>query len=718
MDVHMYDLSDISYTGRRGTFPNGEAGFAVGHAWCNGGTVNVPWLSQNASGVMVDSYPRIAFLLARESGGRMVQVCGRSYCKHSPTAFNLGSGVCGTCNAGGGAFFYPGCFDAYGSGLNAGQYALGPTDEIDPWLGTWNPQGSYFDHGDPPVGGAAAIDSVRSLTSAQVAAFDAVKNRIAVRDSEIIAGANYYGQVYAMVQGEPVTARDNNATNRQVTITGSGGNYSASIGGASQQGSVLTRWQGATFHTGGNGTSDGRFVVAAKVTGPVGGMWHYEYAIHNLDNSRGGASFRVPIAAGAVVQNSGFRDLDTDPLNDWTFSQTATEAVFSAVGTNSLDWNTIYNCWFDCSIPPGAGSMTIDEARIGGGALSVQVQADVPSGLSYAQKFAVGSSCGLCQGTFYEFFQASSAFDLAGRSMTMTLNGSAYTVTGAPVAFVPAAGTNLGLALNTQTGVALPFPLPYPGGTTSQLQVCSPGYVTPGPAGSVQLSPQVSFLLQGSPRWAGLWTLLAPSASANVLYDANPSRAILTWNGVPMIGGTIPSTFQMQFFPNGTVNVVWQTVATSTFPTLVGWSPGGGHVDPGPRDLSATLGTPLVLCGPPFDGLALDTSAQPVLGTTIQWNINGFQAGTAWGALFRGPQQASPPIDLTSLGMPGCFQYVATPFTTLFNSPGTSVQVPQPIPNTVALVGLTLVGQAAAYSPPLTPFGVVASNGVVLSLGL
>jgi hypothetical protein len=49
-------------------------------------------------------------------------------------------------------------------------------------------------------------------------------------------------------------------------------------------------------------------------------MWHYEYAIHNLDNNRGGASFRIPLAAGASVQNAGFRDIDADPLDDWTFS--------------------------------------------------------------------------------------------------------------------------------------------------------------------------------------------------------------------------------------------------------------------------------------------------------------------------------------------------------------------------------------------------------------
>jgi hypothetical protein len=35
-----------------------------------------------------------------------------------------------------------------------------------------------------------------------------------------------------------------------------------------------------------------------------------------------------------------------------------------------------------------------------------------------------------------------------------------------------------------------------------------------------------------------------------------------------------------------------------------------------------------------------------------------------------------------------------------------------------ALVGINLIGQALTYNPPLTPLGLVASNGMVLSLGL
>jgi len=721
LDIGMYEVTDIAFQGRRGpAYPNGEAGFMVGHSWCNGGSVNLPWVSQSGN-VMVDSYPRIAFLLARESGGRMVQVSGQSFCKHSPTAYNFSSGPCAPCNTGSGSFFFVGCSDTYGSGINSSQYALGPTTEIDPWLGTWNPQGSYFDHGDPAVTGAAAIDSVRSLTSAQVQAFDAVKNRIIVRESELLAGATYYGQVQGVVQGEPLAERGNNVMNRQMSISGSGGSWSATTTGGSQLGSVLTRWQGANGYVGGIGNDDGRFFVAVKVTGPVAGMWHYEYAIHNIDNHRGGASLRLPVAAGATVQNAGFRDIDTNPLNDWTFSHTANEIAFSAASTNALEWNTIYNCWFDCSIQPGAGYLTIDQALPGAGALSVQVASEAPSGLSFATKASIGtSSCGGCQGSFYELFPASSTFDLAGRSMTMSLSGGAYTVTGTPVAFVPAAGTNLGLGINTQATVNLPFALPYPGGTTTQLRVCSSGYVSPGTPNALQLLPSATLLMQGFPRWAAAWSVFGPSASssANVYFDANATRAILTWNGVPFVAGTSPNTFQIQFFPNGTVHVVWQNIAASSFATMVGWTTGGGHVDPGTRNLSATLSTPLALCAVPFDGLQLDTDANPVLGTTVQWQVDGIPAGTAWGAMLRSLQQAVPAIDLTSVGMPGCFAHVIAPVSTLFLAPAANQTILETIPNNTALVGVRLVGQAATYNPSLTSLGLVASNGVVLMLGL
>ncbi len=716
LDIRMWELTDINFEGRRGaTFPNGEAGFMVGHSWCNGGTVNLPWLSQSG-GLMVDQYPRIAFLLARESGGRMVQVTSQGHSKHSPTAYNFMNGPCAPCQAGGSSFFYVGCSDTYGSGINSSQFVLGPNYELNPWLGTWNPVGSYFDRGDPAVVGPAAVDGVRSLTSTQVAAFDVVKNKMIVREQELVAGAAYYAQVQAVVQGEPGSARANNIINKAVTISG-GPSWSASASGVDTVGSVLTRWQGAHTSSNSNGTGDGSFLVAVKVTGPVAGMYHYEYAIHNIDNFRGGASFRIPVAPGATIANPGFRDLDTDPLNNWTYAASASEISFTAVGTNSHDWNTIYNCWFDCSIAPGAGTMTIDQARPGTGALAVQIASHVPSGLAFASKESVGTPCAQCPASFYQLFPANS-WDLNGRTMTMTLNNGAYTVSGAPVAFVPAAGTNLNLTYSGLVNVTLPFAMPYPGGSTTQVQVSASGWVSPGAQNPLQIVPSVAQLLNGQPRWAAAWSAFAPNASGNVWYDQNASRAIITWNNVPMLTGAGTSTFQLQLEPSGTVHVVWQNVTSTVLSSMAGWTTGGGQVDPGPRDLSVALSTPFTLCAAAFDGLTLGTNALPVLGTTMQWQIGGVPAGTGFGALMRSLTQALPPVDLTAVGMPGCFAHVVAPEASVFLSPGTSLQIAEVLPNNTALVGVKLVGQAISFNPPLTPLGFVASNGMVLSLGL
>ena len=453
LDIRMYDLTDISYFGRRGAaFPNGEAGFAIGHSWCNSGSVNLPWQSQSG-GLMVDRYPRIAFLLARESGGRMVQVSGQSYCKHSPTAFNFSSGPCAPCNVGSGSFFFVGCSDTYGSGTNAGQQALGPTTEIDPWLGTWNPVGSYFDRGDPPVSGSAATDGARSLSTS---GFDPVKNRMVVRESDLVAGANYYGQVYAMVQGEPVTARSNNAASRQISISSTGSAWMASTSAAARIGPVLTQWSGALTGIGQNGTDDGRFMVAVKVTGPNSGVYHYEYAVHNLDNARAGAALRIPMPAGATVTNPGFHDIDADPLNEWTFSRTASEVVFAAAPNNSLEWNTIYNCWFDSTQAPPLGPVFIDQARIGAGALSVMVDPVIPANMTPASLTSIGIGCGGCRNTLSELFAAAGGFDLANTSMTFGWNGSNYTATGGGATFVAPTGTALALTDDSEATVTLP----------------------------------------------------------------------------------------------------------------------------------------------------------------------------------------------------------------------------------------------------------------------
>jgi hypothetical protein len=100
--------------------------------------------------------------------------------------------------------------------------------------------------------------------------------------------------------------------------------------------------------------------------------------VHNRDNSRGGASFRLPVCDGARVENIGFRDIDQNPLNDWTSSVAGGEIVWQDAGSNALNWNTLYNFWFDCDVAPVSGDAVLDQARVGAGTLDVTVPTTVP----------------------------------------------------------------------------------------------------------------------------------------------------------------------------------------------------------------------------------------------------------------------------------------------------------------------------------------------------
>jgi hypothetical protein len=389
-DIAIYEVGGPSVYGRIGpAYPNGTAGVVIGHSMCNNGTVNLPWFG-SSGGVMVETYPKIAFLLARESDGRMVQISGKSYLKHSRTAFNFsGNNPCGPCQSGPSQTFRIGCYDVYSSGFNGNRSNLGPTTEIDPWLGSWNPQGSYFDIGDPgQFGYPAPADSTQSLS---VSGWDAVKNRMEVQEQDLIVPGTFYGQNHLMILGEPVANRDNNLVSRPLTFGWNGTVWSVSLQGTSVQGSVLERWSGATTAKAGNGSDDGRFLVAVKVTGPVDGMWHYEYAVHNLDNHRGGAALRIPVCATARVENLGFHDIDSNALNDWTPVRVGDSLEFQATAGNPLDWNTFYNVWFDSDAAPVTGTVEIDGARPGAGALTIGVPSQVPGQLGVEY---LGAGCG------------------------------------------------------------------------------------------------------------------------------------------------------------------------------------------------------------------------------------------------------------------------------------------------------------------------------------
>ena len=135
--------------------------------------------------------------------------------------------------------------------------------------------------------------------------FDSVDNRCTVREQEmLVSNAEYYYAIQLVLNGEAVANRGDNLAHRGFQPTLSSGSWFFSNTTSMQLGTVLSRWTGANIDVGQNGNDDGRFFVASKVTPIGGGQYHYEYAIHNVDNSRGGATFEVPISALEVLASS------------------------------------------------------------------------------------------------------------------------------------------------------------------------------------------------------------------------------------------------------------------------------------------------------------------------------------------------------------------------------------------------------------------------------
>ncbi|MCB9878220.1 MAG: hypothetical protein H6835_11535 [Planctomycetes bacterium] len=477
-DAALTNVYSATDWGRRGAaYPGGEVGVSFANQLCNPGTMPVEWRQP-----MQPDHPKFGFLVAKEADGRLIQISDWSYCKHAFYALASPSTCGGTCQppAVAGTQLGVHCSDIYSNGNNGSRTYLGPPVEINPWLGTWNPVGSYFDIGDPAQSGfPAPADGVRSLSTSGM---DAVKNRVTIREADIPQGQNMFFQIQVVIEGERVENRDNNTMTNTFAMTYQGGSgtsaWSTSTTGTAQYGTMLDRWTGATVTSGSNGGTgtlsdfDGRFYVGVKVTGPTDGMWHYEYAVHNLDNHRGGASFRIPVCPSARVENLGFRDIDQDGANDWSVSFSGGEVAFLAGVDNPLNWNSLYNFWFDCDVAPVAGDTVVDQARPGAGSSSVTVATTVP-GLQPA--VFLGAGCGtptteLQSNALPTAGNANFALDIAGGANTFVL--VMFSTAAAPSALGPCT-VHLDLNLYGQVGLfqtdgagAAQIPLPVNAGQT------------------------------------------------------------------------------------------------------------------------------------------------------------------------------------------------------------------------------------------------------------
>ena len=293
-DVIVGDLPSMGQFGSSG----GMVGLAVGTTSCNNGDQNLNWFAMPNT-----DHPVIPQNFYRMSGGatndeRFEQI-GQSWLKHAFTA--LTGNACGFgCNGVGGTHLGVGCSDPYGSGLNASQSGLGSRAWVNPFTGAYpSTARDHTGHSD-----SDAAPTHRAL----VAASDL--------DTTMNPGATYYAEAqyvtpheYAWCQANPGQCNMyNNASYRRFNVSGTTSFTFSAVGSTVRTTPAINAWTGATINTiePVPGT-DGRAFIAYKVTGPVAGVWHYEYAINNQNLDRGIQSFSVPLGCGITLSNLGTR---------------------------------------------------------------------------------------------------------------------------------------------------------------------------------------------------------------------------------------------------------------------------------------------------------------------------------------------------------------------------------------------------------------------------
>ncbi|MBK8096075.1 MAG: hypothetical protein IPK26_03160 [Planctomycetes bacterium] len=365
----------------------------------------------------------------------------------------------------------------------------------------------------------------------------------------------------------------------------------------------------------------------------------------------------------------------------------------------------------------GAGTHYIQVGAATSGQFSLEVDFVGPIQAASAPH---GAGCGTASKAFYELFPPGT-FDLAGGSLRLVNRGTHYVA--------QPGGTFLPLSSNTfrtshgddsVLNFVLSTPLPYPGGSSQTLEVCSNGYVSVGAGNPVLFQPTAAaWLGSARARW-GTWHDFNPTAagSGRIHYDIVGQIAYVTWNGVYTFGTTTPNTWQIQFDQsNGDVTMVWQAMPLPGLPTLVGYAAQGPNLDLGNMDLSTAL--PGTFITGAYNGQALTLAGTlPQLGSTLVLTTTNFPATTLFGIQTLGIQGYFNGIDLRSMGMPGCRQYSEVLSISSLVPAGGQAVYSLGVPASLSFTGMQLKAQSAAFVPGANPLGAIASNGVWMTVGI
>jgi len=374
-DVIVGDIEDVDQQGNNAT----QVGLAIGTDSCNNGQEPVDWFALPQT-----DHPLVPQNLYRLSGGadnteRFEQI-GQSWMKH--TFLALEDFVCGSCDTSGcqtGSHLCPGCSDPYVSGLNGDQNSIGSRAWVNPFTGSFPANAN--DHSGHN--------------------HDGVSHRILTNMTDLVPaqnpGATYYGEAayitpheYAWCQTHPGECNMfNNFSYKKFTVSGGPTNFIFNqAGNTVRMQAAIQAWAdtGATVtRVEPDPGNDGIFFVGYKVTGPTAGVWHYEYAIFNMNLDRAIQSFSVFFGFPVPLNNVEFHAPPQHPgwphdgtvgdagysSTPWTFEDQgsagtwSTETFATNPNANAIRWATLYNFRFDSTAAPVPTEATIGFFKTG-----------------------------------------------------------------------------------------------------------------------------------------------------------------------------------------------------------------------------------------------------------------------------------------------------------------------------------------------------------------
>ncbi|MCH7926108.1 MAG: hypothetical protein IIC51_11290, partial [Planctomycetes bacterium] len=378
-------LEGFAHTGRLGPIGEGIIGAAIGTTACNSGDEPTNWfqLPDTDHPVFPSNFYR---LMTIEGSSRFEQI-GQSWVKHGFATED--EDECGFgCTPPQIPMFQlgVGCSDTYMSGLARIACDLSPRSAFHPYTGVMAFGGNLGPSGE--CEGRSVNFPSRDHRGHN---HNAVSHMNQIRDVDLMAGLNpgarYFGESQYIVPHEYVDGNGNqndNVVYREYRVTGPNANglyFFPHVGESVPQEPALNVWPGATKSLIEPAPlEDGQAFLAYEATDLGDGIWHYEYALYNMNLDRALESLTIPIGSGATLSNVSFHAPLNQPhvthadnySNDpWDVSigsgaiTWATESFAANYLANAVTWGTLYNFRFDANAPPQAVSATVGLFKTG-----------------------------------------------------------------------------------------------------------------------------------------------------------------------------------------------------------------------------------------------------------------------------------------------------------------------------------------------------------------